>query len=407
MSLFQYKARDSRGKEVTGTMEARNIDNAASQLANSGLVPVNIVALEEKSSRSSNLNGIFAKKVSTNDLLQFCRQMHTLVKAGVPLLDAINGLTGIVKNPLLEQALRGVVNGLQGGQDLASAMSTQKNVFNLFFVNMVRVGESTGKLSEIFKSLAVYLDRDKKARDQVKAAMRYPTFVIAAVGIAFLVINIFVIPTFSNIFKSIGSELPLMTRALMGMSNMLVKHWGILLGAIASITLFFKYYVETPSGRLFFDKNILKLPLVGSILHRAIMARFASLFSMAMSAGVPVVANLNVVSEALNNSYISKKISSMKTGVERGESISRTAAQTGMFDTLVIQMISVGEKTGAVDDLLAEVADYYEREVEYDISKLSSSIEPILTVFIGVMVLMLALGIFMPMWSMGSAALHK
>lgn len=409
MPLFQYKARGPRGDAISGTMEAGSSDAVATQLLDSNITPVEIVpaSAEKNGSADIDLRRLFPVKVRITDLIQFSRQMYSLTKAGVPMLSALAGLARTTRNPTLAQAIRDITASLESGRDLATSMSQHPEVFSVFYVSMIRVGETSGQLDHIFLQLGRYLERDKKTRDQIKSATRYPMFVIGAVVLAIAIINIFVIPAFANMFARFGADLPVPTQVLIATSNFTLNHWPGMLVTLIALMVGLRYYVKTEDGRFKWDRMKLKLPLVGGIIYRATLARFTRLFSMSSRAGVPLITALNVVARALDNAYVEERVLNMQAGIERGDSITRTAAATGMFDSLVLQMMSVGEETGSIDELLHEVAEYYDVEVEYDIEKLSASIEPILTVFIGIIVLILALGVFLPMWDLAGVALRK
>ncbi|HEY5602391.1 MAG TPA: type II secretion system F family protein [Gammaproteobacteria bacterium] len=409
MPLYQYKARGHRGDAIVGTMEAVSSDAVAARLLESGITPVDILAAKHAAADSASteidLRKLFPEKVTDTNLIQFSRQMHSLTKAGIPMLSALHGLSQSTRNNTLAQAIRDVTASLEAGRDLATAFSEHPEIFSLFYVSMVRIGETTGRLDEIFLQLSVYLNRDKHTRNQIKSALRYPGFVVIAIVIAIAIINLFVIPTFASVYAKFGAELPLATRILVGVSEFTVANWHILLGMIVAAAFGTRHYIRTGNGRYRWDKFKLKLPLAGDIIYRATLARFARLFAMAGHSGVPLITALNVVAKALDNTFVEERILGMQNGVERGESITRTAAATGMFDSLVMQMITVGEETGSMDTLLAEVAEFYEAEVENDIDRLSSWIEPILTVVIAGIVLVLALGVFLPMWSLADAVI--
>ncbi len=410
MALFQYKARSVRGDAVEGTIDAPSSDAAASSLMEGGLTPIDIVAAVEKKTASRwdrDLKDIFPPKVGLVDLIQFSRQMHSLMRAGVPLLSALTGLAANTRNPTLARAIAEVNGSLGAGRDLATSLSHHPDIFSLFYVSLVRVGETTGRLDQIFEQLAFYLEREKNTRDQVKSALRYPIFVLSAIAVAIVIINIKVIPAFANVFTKFGADLPLATRILMGMSNFMLAYWPLLL--ILGVAGFFgvRAYLQTEKGRYRWHKLLLHLPLIGPVIFQATMARFSHLFSMAQSSGVPLITALSVVARALDNDYAEERILTMRDGIERGDSITRTATATGVFDPLVLQMLAVGEESGTMDQLLREIADYYNREVDYAIAKMSASIEPILTIVIGLMVLVLAIGVFLPMWNLGSVMMHK
>jgi len=405
MPLFDYKARGHRGDLIEGSMEAVSSDAVATQLLEGGITPVDISEAKTATSKEIRLAALFAEKVTDTDLIQFSRQMHSLTKAGVPILSALHGLAQSTRNPTLSEALRGVTASLEAGRDLATSLSEHPDIFNLFYVSMVRIGETTGQLEEIFLQLGRYLERDKRTRQQIKSALRYPSFVLIAIVVAIAIINLFVIPTFAGVFAKYDAELPLATQVLMAVSQFTVDHWQQV--GIALVVAFFglRYYLGTEDGRYLWDKKKLRIPIAGDIIYRATLARFARLFAMATRAGVPLITALTVVARALENRYVEERILGMQTGIERGESVTRTAAATGMFDALVMQMMAVGEETGSIDTLLAEVAEFYESEVDNDVDKLSARIEPILTVVIAGIVLVLALGVFLPMWNLAGVAI--
>ena len=407
MALFQYKARGHKGDAIQGVMDAPSSDAVASQLIENGLTPVHIEPTSKPADNIIQFEKLFPAKVRSGDLIQFSRQMHSLLKAGVPILTAFSGLAEITKNETMKDTIKKVSLTLESGRDLATSMNEHPDVFNMFYVSMIRIGETSGNLDAIFLQLAKYLERDKKTRDQIRSAVRYPGFVLTSIVVALVVINLFVIPAFSKVFAKFGADLPWATNVLLTTSSFAQHHWPELLAIAVGGLVWLRYYLNTEKGRYNWDKQKLKLPLVGDLIHRATMARFARLFSMATRSGVPLITALTVVARALENKFVEARVLSMQTGIERGESISNTAAATGMFDHLVLQMMSVGEQTGSMDDLLHEVAEYYDSEVEYELERLSSAIEPILTIVIGIIVLILALGVFLPMWNIANVALHK
>ncbi len=405
MPLFDYKARGHRGDSIKGTMEAVSSDAVASQLLENGVTPVDINPAKTGVSTDIDLGKFFTEKVTDTDIIQFSRQMYSLTKAGVPMLSALHGLSQSTKNTTLAEAIHNVTVSLESGRDLATSFNEHPEIFSLFYVSMIRIGETTGQLDEIFKQLSRYMERDKRTRNQIQSALRYPGFVLIAISIAIAIINLFVIPSFAGVFAKFGAELPLPTLILMNVSNFSVTYWPELLGVLLATTLSVRHYIKTDKGRYRWDKQKLKLPLAGDIIYRATLARFSRLFSMSIKAGVPLITALTVVAKALDNSYVEDRLLGMQSGIERGESITRTAAATGLFDGLVMQMMAVGEETGSIDTLLAEVALFYEAEVENDIDKLSARIEPILTVIIAIIVLVLALGVFLPMWSLSEVTI--
>lgn len=406
MPLFQYKGRNQRGEAVRGHLDAASPDAVAAQLLNSGVIPIDIVIAKAREDVFGALRARLAAstKITLTDLTLFSRQMYTLLKAGVPIMQALRGLRESTQNPALAKVIAGVSESLDTGLDLNSAMRRHPQVFSSLYVNLIQVGETTGSLQEVFLQLAVYLEREKDTRDQVRQATRYPIFVVAAIFIAMFIINMFVIPTFAKVYAGFKIKLPLATRILMASSKFTVTYWPVMLLALIAAIFIIRSYVRTPEGRYRWHKMKLGIPVVGKVIYKATLGRFSRALAVMMKSGVPLVQGMTVVSRAVDNDYISDRIVQMRDGVERGETIARTAAATGMFPPLVIQMISVGEESGAVDELMFNVADYYEREVDYDIRNLSTALQPILIVFLAVMVFILALGVFLPMWDLVEVA---
>jgi MSHA biogenesis protein MshG len=280
-------------------------------------------------------------------------------------------------------------------------------VFNQYYVSMVQVGEMTGRLGLIFPRLHGYLQLDRRMQEQIKAAMRYPKFVLFAIIGAIGVVSAFVIPQFAKIFLKANFELPIITRMLIATSSFTLNYWELILAACAAATYVFRRWTDTKDGRYTWDKLRLKLPIAGPIILKGTMARFARSYALADESGVPISRALSVVARTVDNAYIASAVEQMRDGVERGESLLRTATTTGVFMPRVLQMIGVGEETGEIGRLMSEIADMYEEDVEYELKTLVSRIEPILIFFIGILVLILALGVFVPMWDMGQVQTRR
>jgi MSHA biogenesis protein MshG len=404
--VFKYKARSTHGEAITGTLEAVSSDAAAARLVEGGLTPVDIHALIERHAFAGRLQKLFEPNIESVDLIQFSRQMHSLLRAGVPILTAISGMAANCSNRTLAAVLSRVMQSLESGRPLSDALGVHPEVFSVFYVSLVRVGETSGQLVEIFRHLAFYLEREKKTRDQIKAAIRYPSFVIMAILAAIAIISIWVIPAFSGIFGRFDAELPLPTRMIIGFSGFVNEQWPWLLAAGAVLFAGARMYTNSEAGSYRWHKLKLRLPLAGIVIYQAALARFGSLFALAFQAGIPLITALTVVARALDNRYMEDRILGMREGIQQGKSLSLTAANSGIFDPLVLQMIAVGEESGTISELLQEVAVYYDQEVDYAIAKLGSAIEPVLSAVIGVLVLILAMGVFLPMWDLASAVLH-
>ncbi|MCJ8295376.1 MAG: type II secretion system F family protein [Colwellia sp.] len=406
MASFNYTGRNTNGSQVKDSIEAANLDAAADKLFKKGITPISIVAAEQ-GNNSAGSTDIFELlnngRVSLEELIIFCRQMYALMRSGVPILRAINGMVESANSKTLKKALSDIGKQLEGGYSFSSALNHHPKIFDHLFVSLVHVGENTGQLDQAFFKLTTYLERELDTRKRIKAALRYPTMVLIALSAALVILNIFVIPTFANMFSRLGADLPPMTQFIIASSNLFTNYWYYMLLAIVVTYLMISKSLKTKQGRYQWDRRKLKIPIIGSIIERSILARFSHSFAIVLKAGVPMTTALTLVAEAVDNSYMQEKIASMRQSIESGESLLRSSVASNLFTPLVLQMVAVGEETGRVDELLAEVGDYYEREVDYDLATLTARIEPLLLVVVAVMVLVLALGIFTPMWDMASA----
>ncbi|MCP3666569.1 MAG: type II secretion system F family protein [Gammaproteobacteria bacterium] len=404
MSRFSYTARNKRGEAVTGTIEADSPDRVAEQLFNSSLTPINIDEAEEKKAEYQALSKLFKPGVSLDELIMLCRQLYTLLKAGVPILRSLGSLEETARNATLKSTLGAIVGDIQSGRELNVALAQHPKIFSPLFISLIRVGESTGRMDEAFLQLAGYLELEKQTRDRIKTATRYPIIVIGAIVLAVVIINIWVIPAFADAFAKFDAELPWATQVLLASSYFFVNWWkGLLVGVIAAV-IGFRYWIQTEQGDYIWSRFILKVPLFGSIIKKAVLGRFSRSLALSLRSGVPLVQALTVISGVVNNAFVGERVMGMRDGIQHGDSIARTAAATGLFTPLVLQMISIGEESGAVDDLLMETAEHYEREVSFELNRLADAIEPIIIVVIGVMVLILALGVFLPMWDLSTVA---
>lgn len=402
MAIYQYRGRNPAGGAVDGTLQAGSRDLAISQLMQKGITPIKVDVHASGDKKDTKLKS-GAGKVSPEELVLFTRQLYALTKAGVPIIRALTGLSESSNNKELSLVLQDISDQLVSGSDLATAFRHHPKLFSAIYISMIHIGESTGNLDHALIRLVEHLEMERETRKRVKSALRYPVMVITAMVIAMVVITMFVIPSFSSVFTKLGADLPFATLILIGISEFMQNWWHVLLIGLVASFFFFKHFVSTTDGAIWWDRVKLKIPLLGSIFERVALARFSRSFSMMLSAGVPILSTLSIVAGSVGNRYIGKAITSMATGVERGEQLTNTAMQTGLFTPLVLQMMSVGEETGAIDKLLDEVADFYEQEVDYELKQLADSIEPILLVFLGGLVLLLALGVFLPVWELSGA----
>lgn len=409
MPNFAYKGRDASGKAVTGILEGGDANAVAGALVGQGITPLQIKPTAAKAGDGGGLDlkRLFEEKIASGDISLFTRQLYTLLKAGVPIMRALMGLQESSQKRSMRTMIQDVRNSLDSGRELSLSFARHTKVFSPFYVAMVKVGELSGQLEEIFLRLYHHLEFESFMRQQVKSALRYPSFVVVAMVAAIVIVNIFVIPAFAKVFQGFGAELPLMTRILLNFSNFMVAWWWLMLGGAVAAVSAFNSWTATIAGRLAWDRLKLKLPIAGKIVQKATLARLAGSMALALRSGVPVVQAMAVVAQTVDNDFIARKVDGMRDNIERGESVLRSAIHAGVFTPVVLQMIAVGEESGALDDMMQEVSDMYQREVEYELKTLSAQIEPLLIAFLGVLVLILALGIFLPIWDLGKVATGK
>ncbi len=403
MARFSYTGREPNGNLTSGVLDALDESTAVRMLRARNVIPIDISVSDGEESQQSDKIGIFTPTVSLSDLVLFCRQMYSLTKAGIPILRSVSGLAESSSSLRMRVALADVIAQLERGRSFSSALHQHSAIFGQMFVSVVHVGENTGRLDEAFMQLSDYLEREQETRKQIKAATRYPIFVVIALVAAFIILNVFVIPKFADMFHKFNAELPLMTRALIGTSDFVINQWYWILLVLGTAAYGLYRYLASPEGRYKWDRQKLRLPVIGSIFNRSLLGRFSRSFSMMLRSGIPMTTALNLTADAVDNSFMGSKIIEMRQRIEKGENLTRVSQSSGLFTPMVMQMINVGEETGRVDELLEEVSEFYEREVDYDIKSLTAKIEPILIVIVAVMVLILALGIFTPMWDLMGA----
>jgi len=407
MPFFSYKGRNNKGEMVKGLLDSLNASALAKHLLSIDITPIEITPSSKPVQNFDWSANLFEERIEPLDVMMFSRQMYTLLKAGIPIMNALSGLLSSTKNKALVKVISEIRLSLDSGRELSAALNFHPKVFSSFYVSMIRIGESTGMLDKVFLRLFDHIEFEKFMRDQIKAALRYPQFVMIAMMVAIVVVNVFVIPIFAKVFQGLGADLPLMTRILLNFSDFMVSYWPYLVGGFVASVISFRSYISSDKGRYQWDSFKLKSPIIGPIIQKATMARFARSFSLAIKSGVPIMSGLSLVAQTVDNDFIAQKVEQMRLGVERGESILRTATNAGVFNPLVLQMIAVGEESGALDDLMEEIAEMYQRDVEYEIKTLGAKIEPVMIVFLGMLVLILALGIFLPIWDLGKASMHK
>ncbi len=396
MPQFKYRAYDRQGKLITGVMRADNVPAVSAFLAGQSHIPV---AITESGDLSLSFN-IFRPKVSLRDLMLFARQMWTLQKAGVPIEASLTAMREQVEKEYFKKVLSAVIKDIQGGASLSVAFSRHPDVFDVLFVNMVSAGEASGKLDEVLLNLAEMCEFEQGTREKIKAATRYPLIIFCTLVIAFFVIVMFVIPPFTNLYGHYGSSLPVPTLILLFINSALRHYWYLVLLLAGGLVFAFKSYVNTKLGRYQWDYLMIKMPPIGSLFFNLSMSRFARILSQLLGSGVPILQSLQLVADTVGNTVIQKAIVSLQKSVNEGKGMSETMKHSGFFAPIVVQMVSIGEQTGKTEELLSHIAGYYEDQANAIIKNLSSLIEPALIFFLGGMVLLLALGVFLPSWNL-------
>jgi MSHA biogenesis protein MshG len=385
---------------MIGTIEAPTVEAAGNHLYQTGYFPIAIE--KESASASLDLSEFWKrfKKVKPEEIIVFSQQLSTLYKAGLPLLSGLQGLRDQTMNKRFKEVLEEIGLQVEGGNTLFGAMSKHPDVFSEVFLNMVRAGETSGRLGESLDRYVSLADRELRSRQKVKEATRYPKIVVFSVIAAFVVLIAFVIPRFAQVFAQFNTTLPLPTRIMIGVNNVFHYYWYIILPVVLVTPFLLRRYVQTEKGRAFWDGLKTRIPGLGHLFVIAALSRFAHTFVMLNKSGIPILQTLEVTSSTINNVVISQSIREMSEQIREGRSLADSMKETGRFTPLVIQMVGVGETTGTLDEMLIRITEYYDIELENAIKKMTTYIEPALTLFMGVVVLLLALAVFLPWWNM-------
>ena len=400
MHTFAYEARNKNGALVKGDMQAMDANHVADQLMQDNLIPLKINKKSAAFSWRMPVIPFFGARVTSEALSVFCRQMFSLTKAGVPIVSAIQRLSEITNNKMLADSLRKVEQELVLGTSLSKALQHYPKVFSALIVALVTSAEANGRLDEAFLQASRHYELANITKKRIKTALRYPIMVVILAFSAIMLINVFVIPKFASLYLSFQTQLPLPTRMLIHFSSFVHDYWLMIIIGILILILVGFYFLRNPRFRVFIDYTQLKLPIFGNIIERIVMANFSRNLAMLLQTGVPLIESLSLVAGVVDNAYAKNKVLGMIESIEHGKNLSQAASNVAFFSPLILQMFSVGEETGNMDKMLLEASQFYEQEVDYDIKQLTDKIEPILIIFVGAIVLLLALGIFLPMWDL-------
>ena len=397
MAQYNYKAMDASGKTKKGSIEAQSVDLAKERLRKEGL---SIMEIDENKDIQINFG---RKKVKTRDLAVFCKQFGSILRAGVPIIQALDMLAEQMENKTLQTALKEAQTHVQKGGTLADAFKLNPEIFPPIFYNMVAAGEMSGKLEVCFERLATQFEKDGYIQAKIKSAMTYPIVVLVVIGVVVAIMMIKVIPTFSEMFEEMGTKLPGATQMLVSFSNFLVHKWWLLLIIIAGIVIGIKFFKVTPTGQQFFGSLALKMPVFGNLSIKTAAATFARTFSTLLASGISLIDAVDQTAKVMKNKVIRDKLMECKSQVAKGVPLSKPIKDMDIFPIMLPQMMHIGEETGNIEDMMVKVADYYEEEVDLAVESLSAAMEPLIMVVLAGVVGVIVVAIYSPIMSMYDA----
>jgi len=401
MANYVYSAINEMGKTITDSIEAESEEIVNSMLAARNLIPVRIVRQDKSGFSLSSLSSLrFGASVKTKDLILFTKQFRSMMQAGVPIIRLMQVLVSQTQDKTLKKVATEISQDIKGGMTLYAAMKKHPSVFSPLYLSMINAGEISGSVPEILERLIDIVEHEAKIKKDIKSALQYPIIVVIALVIAFVVLLTFVIPKFVAIFAKAGIALPLPTKIAMIMYQGLANYWHILLGGIIALVVFLRYYIKTPAGRYTLDTFLLKMPLFGSLFQKAAMSRFAAIFAIMQASGVPVMRTMEVVSDTIGNTAISREFDNVRDKIQEGQGISGPLRSAKHFTPMVVDMVAIGEESGNIEEMMRQVSLHYDDEVQYAVKGLADSIGPILIVGLAAVVGFFALAIFMPMWDL-------
>ena len=397
MPTFTYTARAINGDLKSATIDAPSRDDVIKQLRQ---LKLNVVKIDEGTANRKKRGG----SIKMRDIVIFTRQFSTMINAGLPLVQALDILAAQSENPALKEVTRQVMFDVESGNTVADALRKHPKAFSDLYVNMVAAGEAGGILDTILMRLAVFMEKNDALVRKVKGAMIYPGVIISVAAIAITVLLVFVIPTFENMFNSAGIELPLPTRIVIGMSRALKSYWYMIIAAAIGIFVGIKRYYATPGGKLTIDKLLLKMPVLGDVLRKSAVSRFTRTLGTLISSGVSILDGLEITAKTSGNRVIQDAIMESRASIAGGETIAAPLKKSAVFPPMVISMIAVGEQTGGLDEMLTKIADFYDEEVDAAVSGLLALMEPVMIVFLGVVVGGMVVAMYLPIFDMVNAA---
>lgn len=405
---FAYVAKNRTGQEVTGFVAATSLDDVVSQLHSQGLAVLHVA--EDKAGRRGSwrdrLNSFALGGTSTRNLALFSRQLSTVLESGIPLTRGLRGIVAEGGGRSLQRAVRDISARIERGESLSDAMGAHPAIFNKMYMSMIKAGERAGTLDEVVEHLAVYLEKVDAIQNKVRAALAYPIFIILFAVVAFLVMLIYIVPTFEGIYSELQVDLPAFTQIVITVSQAIRYNAPLTLGIAAAILLLLLMWARTRPGRYFFDGLWLKMPIFGPLVRKAVMSRFSRTFGILLRSGLPLLDALELVRGATGNAVVERAISHARQDIARGSGITESFRRAGQVPEMVLQMMSTGEESGEMDEMLLKSSDFYDRQVEAAVQGLSSLIEPVMIVIVGAIVFSIVLAMWLPIFYLGDAIMR-
>ncbi len=398
MPLYEYTAKNSSGQIMKGQLDAPSKDDVVNHIRKNRMILVSV----REAPKSINLS-FGGKRITTRDTVIFTRQFATMINAGLPLVQSLNILAQQTENKALKDVTRTVVYDVEAGNTLADALSKHPKAFSDLYVNMVAAGEAGGILDTILLRLATFLEKNDALIRKVKGALVYPGVILTVAAAAIAILLIFVIPTFQSMFASVGMELPLPTRIVIGASDVLLSYWWAMIGVLIALAFAFRAYYRTDSGRRRIDQALLSSPVVGDMLRKSAVSRFTRTLGTLISSGVSILDGLEITAKTAGNRVIHDAVMESRQSIAGGETIAAPLEKSKVFPPMVISMIAVGEQTGGLDEMLAKIADFYDEEVDVAVSALLSLMEPVMIVVLGVIVGGMVVAMYLPIFDMMNA----
>ncbi len=398
MPTFVWKGRTPEGRAVEGEMTADSQQEVISALRKRNIIPISVNIKEKK--KLPSLEDLFPARVKVDEMAMFTKQFATMLEAGLPLMDALNTLYIQTKNRTLRKTIGKIAEDLEGGYTLADAMRKHKKVFPDLYVNMVEAGEKGGALGEILIRLAEYLEKTADLQRKIRGAMVYPVIVVLVALVATAALLIFVIPTFAGLYESFGADLPLLTKIVIGLSNFVKKYILIIIGVLVGIVVGLRIWYGTDPGREVIDRILLKVPIIGNLIHKQALSRFSRTLSTLLRSGVPLIDSMDITAKTTGNKVVQHAIERARNSIREGSTISAPLQKAGIFPPLVVQMVHIGEQSGNLDDMLLKVSEFYDKEVDAAVEALTSALEPLIMVFLGGIVGTMVIAMYLPIFKL-------